>query len=149
LFGSRSWHEGVSLTGRNRTINRQKFDLAALESELKEEASLRHSVFRHYAQLLRARNSSSAFHPHGRQQVLDGGPTIFALLRLSPDGSQRVVCLHNISCQSQPVMINWSDISDFSSDRFTDLITNTSIDDPVNGKFALKPYQTLWLRITA
>ena len=30
LFGSRGWREGVDLTGRNRTINRQKFDLPAL-----------------------------------------------------------------------------------------------------------------------
>jgi hypothetical protein len=45
LFGSRSWRAGVDLTGRNRTINRQKFDLAAFEPELTGESSLRHQVF--------------------------------------------------------------------------------------------------------
>jgi len=149
LLGSRSWREGVNLTGRNRTINRQKFDLAALESELQDESSLRYYVFSHYDQLLRARSSSSAFHPHGRQQVLDGGQTLFALLRLSPDGSLRVLCLHNISCQSQTVMINLNDVSSLPLNEFTDLITNTLVGDPVNGNLSLKPYQTLWLRITA
>jgi len=149
LLGSRSWHEGVNLTGRNRTINRQKLDLAALESELQDESSLRYYVFSHYAQLLRARSSSSAFHPHGRQQVLDCGPTTFALLRFSPDESQHVLCLHNISCQSQTVMINLNDISSLPLNKFTDLITNTLVGDPVNGKLSLKPYQTLWLRIAA
>jgi sucrose phosphorylase len=148
LFGSRSWHEGVNLTGRNRTINRQKFGLARFESELADQSSLHHLVFHRYTQLLRARSASSAFHPHGTQQVLDCGEAIFALLRLSPDGSQHVLCLHNIACQSQTVMINLNAISGLRSDPFTDLITGGHISEPLNGKLVLKPYQTLWLRIT-
>ena len=97
LFGSRSWRAGVDVTGRNRTINRQKFDLAMLETELADPASLRSLVFQRYAHLLRARSTSSAFDPHGGQQVLDCGNAIFALLRISPNGSQRVLCLHNVS----------------------------------------------------
>src|SRR5215213_3063097 len=72
LFGSRGWREGVDLSGRNRSINRQKFDFASFERELTDESSLRCQVFRRYAQLLRARSSSAAFHPHGTQEVLDG-----------------------------------------------------------------------------
>ncbi len=34
LFGSRGWPEGVTITGQNRTINRQKFDRAEVEREL-------------------------------------------------------------------------------------------------------------------
>jgi glycosidase len=147
LFGSRGWRTGVSLTGRNRTINRQKFDLARFESELADQSSLRYYVFRRYAQLLRARSTSPAFHPHGTQQVLDCGQAIFALLRLSPDASQHVVCLHNVSDQSQRVTVNLEDISASPFDRFTDLIKNEQISVPLNGKLDLKPYQTLWLRI--
>jgi len=146
LFGSRSWRAGVDLTGRNRTINRQKFDLAAFERERNDGLSLRHHVFGSYAQLLRARSSSSAFHPHGGQQMLDCGKAIFALLRFSPDGSQRVLCLHNVSDQSQTVTLKGDDISDSSSGRLTDLITNSVIDDSSNGNFVLQPYQTLWLQ---
>jgi sucrose phosphorylase len=148
LFGSRGWRAGVNLTGRNRTINRQKFDLAALENELADSSSLRYRVFHPYIQLLRARGVSSAFHPHGSQQVLDYGKAIFAVLRCSPDGNQRVLCLHNVSCESQAVLVHLNDISSFAGDRFTDLITNELINDPFNGKLVLKPYQTLWLRIT-
>ncbi|MDQ2692862.1 MAG: sugar phosphorylase, partial [Chloroflexota bacterium] len=86
LFGSRSWRAGVDLTGRNRTINRQKFDLASFERELEEESSLRYQVFQRYAQLLRARAGSPAFHPHGRQEILEYGEAVFAILRFSPDG---------------------------------------------------------------
>jgi glycosidase len=148
LFGSRSWWEGVDLTGRNRTINRQKFDLAAFEIELADPLSLRNLVFRCYADLLRARSSSSAFHPHGKQQVLDCGEAIFTLLRLSPHGVQRVLCLHNVSDQSKKVTLNLEDISVSPLEDCTDLIKNEHISVPWNGKLTLKPYQTLWLRIT-
>lgn len=147
LFGSSSWREGVHLTGRNRTINRQKFDLPTFESELRDESALRHLVFHRYTQLLRARSVSPAFHPHGEQQILDCGNAIFALLRLSLDGNQRVLCLHNISDQSQRVIVELNDIFGLPSDRFTDLITNELISDPLNGNLVLQPYQTLWLKI--
>ena len=147
-LGRAAGGRGVDLTGRNRTINRQKLDLATFEGELSDQSTLRYYVFSRYAQLLQARSASSAFHPHGTQKVVDCGEASFALLRLSPDGSQHVLCLHNIACQSQTVMINSNDISDLYSDQFTDLITNERIGDPLNGKFVLRPYQTLWLRIT-
>jgi sucrose phosphorylase len=148
LFGSRGWREGVQLTGRNRTINRQKIDLAAFEGELADVSSLRHQVFHCYAQLLRARSASAAFHPHGKQRVLDCGNPIFALLRLSPDGNQRVLCLHNVSDQTQRVTVDLEDISGLLSAGLTDLLKNEPISDPLNGTLELKPHQTLWLRIT-
>lgn len=146
LFGSRSWHAGVEQTGRNRTINRQKFDLVALEAELADEASLRHQVFRRYARLLRGRASSSAFHPHGRQQVLDFGESVFALLRTSPDESQQVLCLHNISDRRQSTTVHAKDISGSSSSQFIDLVTDQPVADPSNDGLVLEPFQTLWLR---
>jgi sucrose phosphorylase len=148
LFGSRGWRAGVDLTGRNRTINRQKLDLDTVENELRDESSLRHHVFRCYANLLRARSASSAFHPHGTQQVLDCGAPIFSLLRLSPDGNQRVLCLQNVSDQTQRVAVDLEGISGSLSARFTDLLNNEPINDPLHGTLELKPYQTLWLRIT-
>lgn len=147
LFGSRGWREGVGQTGRNRTINRQKFDLTALERELDDHTSLRNQGFQRYSQLLQARKASSAFHPHGGQQVLACGEAIFALLRVSPDGRQRVLCLHNISDQPRDVTVDWKDVFDSSSGRFTDLMTKHLLDGSLNQILVLKPYQTLWLRI--
>src|SRR5215211_5506655 len=71
LFGSRSWRAGVDLTGRNRTINRQKFELAAFERQLTAESSLPYQVFQRYRQVLQARRASAAFHPYGRQEILE------------------------------------------------------------------------------
>jgi glucosylglycerate phosphorylase len=142
LFGSRSWRAGVDVTGRNRTINRQKFDLAVFETELADPASLRSLVFQRFTRLLRARGASAAFDPHGRQQVVNCGNAIFALLRISPDGSQRVLCLHNVSKQSQNVIPDLKDI--FSSGLLNDRITGSAI-DASTGSLSLQPYQILWL----
>ncbi len=147
LFGSRGWRAGVDQTGRNRTINRQKFDLPALERELADKTSLRHQVFRNYAQLLRARQKSAAFHPHGSQAVLDYGEAVFALLRLSPDGSKRVLCLHNISDRTQKVILDSKEIFGLFGGPLIDLISGHRLDDLLNDTVALQPYQTLWLRI--
>jgi glucosylglycerate phosphorylase len=144
LFGSRNWRAGVDWTGRNRTINRQKFDLGTFEKELADESSLCYQVFQRYAQLLRARSSSSAFHPHGEQQVFDYGKAIFALLRTSPDGRQRVLCLHNISDQPQNVAVDLKGVFEVPSGQLTDLCSG---ERSASGNLVLKPYQTLWLRI--
>jgi sucrose phosphorylase len=137
----------VDLTGRNRTINRQKFDLSTFESELADQASVRHAVFHRYAQLLRARSASPAFHPHGQQHVLDVGQGIFTLVRISPGGEERVLCLHNISDRAQNVRISREDMNGLSASACLDLITGRQMENPWSGNLALGPYQTLWLRM--
>ena len=144
LFGSRSWHEGVKHTGRNRTINRQKFELPEFEGELRDASSVRNQVFQCYAQLLRARSASPAFHPHGGQQVVDMGDAVFALLRVSPDGDEHVLCLQNISDQAQRIPAE--KITDVSSGPFTNLFTGQVMNGSAMTGLALEPYQTLWLR---
>jgi sucrose phosphorylase len=147
LFGSRSWPEGVARTGRNRTINRQKFDLHLFETELADETSLRRQVFERYGGLIRARSSSPAFDPHGGQQVVECGDAVFALLRISPDESRQVLCLHNISDRPQDVRLELKGLYHCPGGGCTDLITDRPTDDPLNGNLVLQPYQILWLRI--
>ena len=105
LFGSRNWQQGVQLAGNKRAINRQKLGRTELERELADPASLRSQVFERYRQLLTLRASSAAFHPHGAQEILDAGRGVFAVLRSSPDGLQRVLCLQNITAKKQVVSL--------------------------------------------
>jgi sucrose phosphorylase len=140
LFGSRGWPEGAALTGRSRTINRQKFLRADLESELADPGSLRAAVFRRYSGLLRARAASPAFNPYGGQQVLDGGPAVFALLRTA--GDARVLCLQNVSDQPCTTSLDPKGIFG-EANRVRDIITGQSV--ALSGPLTLEPYQTLWL----
>ena len=136
LFGSRGWIEGVKLTGRNRTINREKFQLDELQNELADEDSLRSKVFTRYSQLLKARSSSSAFHPHGTQKILDVHPSVFAVERISPDGESHALCLHNVSAKEVTFATGHETAVDISTDQPLQVST-----------VALEPYQILWMRL--
>jgi glycosidase len=150
LFGSRGWPEGVEQTGRQRTINRQKSDLAALESALADPGSLRSRVFRGCGQLLKARAATPAFHPHGAQEVIRaaGGPPVFALLRSAPEGGERVVCLHNVSAQPQLVQFDARVAQLGRVTRLIDLIGGARL-RPAGATFEIKlgPYQVSWLKV--
>jgi hypothetical protein len=119
LFGSRNWREGVQTTHRNRTINRQKLERSSLERELADHSSLRSQVFGRFRRLLLLRASSAAFHPNSEQSILNVGREVFGVLRQSLDGRQRMLCLQNVSAQTQVATI-------------------------LNTTFTLEPYQTLW-----
>jgi glycosidase len=137
LFGSRGWIEGVKQTGRNRTINREKLQFDKLQNELADEDSLRSNIFKRYSQLLKARSSIPAFHPHGRQKILDVHPSVFAIERISPDKKTRVVCLHNASAHKITFATNY--------ELATNLFTGQDADI---SKIILGPYQVLWISLS-
>ena len=145
LFGSRSWHEGVSITGRNRSINRQKLDKAELEAGLYDSRSLRSQVFRRLALLLEARSSHPAFHPHGSQRALALEPRLFAVLRRSPDGRQSVLCLQNVSSAPVSIHIDLGSLPFRSGEALVDLVTRVSYESDQVQALRLGPYQVVWL----
>jgi sucrose phosphorylase len=136
LFGSRGWLAGVEQTQRNRTINREKCQRDELENQLADEDSLRYKVFSRYARLLQARSALPAFHPHGTQKILDMHSSVFAVERTSPDGTSRVLCLHNVSQHT----VSFS--TQFNSG--IDLYTNQSLQI---SNITLEPYQILWVSL--
>lgn len=146
LFGSRGWVEGVSETGRVRTINRQKLILSQLEDELNDPRSLRYAIFHGYHHLIEQRKSSPAFHPNGSQRILFYHEGVFCLLRSSIDGSSHVLCLHNVTAEPQEIFIDIGHLPFTKGATLTDLIDQRPIQLP-DAKWHLKlePYQVLWL----
>jgi sucrose phosphorylase len=136
LFGSRGWLDGVKQTGRNRTINREKCDLQFLQRELADSKSLRARLFTRYCELLSARRSSPAFNPHGRQKILDLHPSVFALERISSDGTSGALCFHNVSAQKITFPTSYESV--------TDLFTAQPLQI---SQISLDPYQTLWMKL--
>ncbi|HSR32595.1 MAG TPA: sugar phosphorylase, partial [Anaerolineae bacterium] len=146
LIGSRSWQEGAAWTGHNRTINREKLDRFALEQDLGDSTSLRHLVLNQYRRLLQARADEPAFHPQGDQQVLLLHEAIFALLRTSPDGSSRVLCLHNVSNRTETLHFHPADLG-LPAGGWRDLLTGKSHSVvPSSCTLSLPPYGIYWLR---
>jgi glycosidase len=143
LFGSRGWPEGVRLSGRSRSINRQKLTLAELEFDLNDPSALRSQVFKGIAQLLRARASHAAFQPYGKQSVLDCGEQVFGLLRGASDANGQVLCLQNVS--PQPALVNLPGELVSRSGMATDLLSGEKSSFEIGQNLRLEPYQTLWL----
>ena len=138
LFGSRGWSEGVAQTGRNRSVNRQKLKAATLIQELETAGSLRHHVFTGYCKLLQVRTGTSAFHPNGEQEILFLHPALFTLRRTSPDGSQRVLCLHNVSDRMVTTAL--------PDNIYFDLVARRPF--AATGPISVSPFQVLWLEET-
>ncbi len=139
LFGSRGWPEGVKISGRNRTINREKLRRGRLERELADERSLRHYVFSGYANLLRQRTTHPAFHPNGGQEILQVHEAVFAVLRRALDGETAVLCLQNVSAKSHSLNIEIDGV-------LTNLLDGRKLVSE-NGRLHLiiNPYEVLWL----
>jgi hypothetical protein len=132
---------GAAQTGRNRTNNRQKLDLAALEAELAIPISLRAQVFGRYAGLMRARAYSTAFHPNGGLRVMPLGDVLFAPLRTAPDRSPTVLCLQDVSDRAQTARIVTEALG---TDVLRDLITGRMGVAGRDGAVDLAPCETLW-----
>jgi glycosidase len=137
LLGSRSDHAGVAKTGRNRSINRRKFDLDELTTELSAPKSLRRQVLDNLTALLRIRRRSQAFHPQSPAQILRVGAGIFAVERGEDDA--RIVCLHNVTTQVQSVPV--SQLPGATHDLLTGEKLTTDV--------TLPPLSVRWLAATA
>jgi sucrose phosphorylase len=136
LLGSRNWMEGVELTGRARSINREKLQSRSVIAELENTNSLRSRIFNPYCHILHTRRAQTAFHPNARFEILHLDHRVFGIKRWVRD--QCIYALTNI-CKD-PVMLSLS--PHCQEGRLNDLLTNRqlSID-----KIDLSPYQTIWL----
>jgi glucosylglycerate phosphorylase len=131
LAGSTGWKQGPAATGSNRSINRERLDLATLERELADPGSRRARVFARLTALLATRAAHPAFAPTAAMQVVDAGDAIFAVRRTEGDDS--VLCLHNLSSHGVT-----ADADAGRNPR--DAVTGRTV-----AALRLDPYETLWV----
>ncbi|MGD1018909.1 MAG: alpha-amylase family glycosyl hydrolase, partial [Verrucomicrobiia bacterium] len=142
LFGSRNCHACVDETGRTRSINREKFPQAALETELANPQSLKHRLFTGIKRLLEIRRDQPEFHPNAAQRVLSLGNGVFALVR-----GGRLLAIVNVTPQPQNISLGLADAGLPSSVAWRDLIGGQRF-AVEGGRLQLRtgPYQSLWLK---
>jgi len=149
LLGSHNWQAGLAQTGRNRTINRQKFALTGLEQALADPTSQTSQVFKRYLALLASRIAHPAFHPNASQTIvsLPNHPALFGLLRTATDDKEQILAIHNVANTSQTCQVSPTQIGFGAGDKFTDLVANQSYSTDTVGQLYLNigPYQILWL----
>jgi sucrose phosphorylase len=149
LLGSRNWHEGVKRTKRLRTINRQKFDRAALEAELDDPQSMRHVAFNALCDRVAVRRREPAFHPSGAQRVISSPPCLLAFERSAIDESSHVLCVHNVTGRRQVFTASKQDgltvrgkLVDLSDPERT-----AQIDQHGRLSLPIEPYGVAWMRM--
>ncbi len=141
LLGSSSDHAGHRRTGHPRSLNRQKVSLASLEAMLMDSRSRPARVFAGLSHLLRLRRSQAAFHPSAPQQVLSLAPDVLAVVRTSPSGDQRLLCLHRVHDTPTTRLIR------FNHSRGQQALDLVSGEKVSLDSIALAPYQVRWLRL--
>jgi glucosylglycerate phosphorylase len=149
LFGSRNCHACVDDTGRARSINRDKFQRTEIQVLLSDSQNHQSSVFSHFKHLLFVRRRQPAFKPDSSQQILSLDKRLFALLRWTPEGSARILCLVNVSHQQIKIDLSLTDIEIPTNLPLIDLIGGRTF-EPSHGHLHLEidSYQSLWITTT-
>ncbi|MFP4111990.1 MAG: alpha-amylase family glycosyl hydrolase [Candidatus Woesearchaeota archaeon] len=141
LIGAQNWTEGVEKLKYNRAINRKKFNISELDSELQDQSSLKNKVYNIYKKILDARINERLFDPKIDQVILDLGKNIFGLVRFH--NNESIVCLFNLSSEEASVagkMIKEA----IKKDSSTDIITENNFN--LLEDIVLNPYEFVWLK---
>ncbi len=134
---------GKDLSEENRVLDHRKMDLARVEQALADRDSRTAQIYQGISQLVRARAASAAFHPYGIQLVLEVGSAVFALMRISPDGTEIALCFHNVSPEQQSVTLDLDQMG-LPAGRWRELITGqqTILEGPA--RLVLQGYEVCW-----
>ena len=125
-------HELVEKTGVRRDVNRGLIDPSMYREQIGIPDSKRG--------LLRA------FHPRGEQRVLRPSTSVFAMLRISPEGDRRVLALTNVTADSVGFRIAAADLGR-PDDAWHDLLTDRTFEVREGHlKLELGAYDVVWLQ---
>ena len=146
LLGTVNDYEAFKASGHKRDINRAAIDTADVEKELLDPGSKLSLLLSRSRRMLRARREERAFHPQGSQRVLMLSPGVFAVLRISPDGSERIIAVTGVSTRPLEIEINLKDIGSEQT-LWKDLLGgNEQKSEKGILRISVEPYGILWLK---
>ena len=147
LFGGHNDKESLQRTGRNRSINRRKYDLTALEKLISDPNLVHAELFAAYKRMLAIRTEQAAFHPRAPQKVIQADPRLFALDRGDAGKGSSVLVLINVSNEQFKVNLDLNQNSMAGSRCLTDLLSGQDIQVNANQvELNFEPYQQYWLQ---
>ena len=138
LVGASSWHEGVSQTGKARSINREKFEYDQLKLQLNDSSKLESLIYSEYIRLIELRINEPCFHPNADFSFPELHEHIFAIHRTSQrKNGEFLLALFNLSNE-----IIELELPEIYQEQTLDIIKNEKF---IEGKVSLSPYQVRWL----
>ncbi len=149
IVGTENDPSVVEVTGHNRDINRVPIHVETLLQQLEQPDSKLDQIRSGLGKLGMVRINQRAFHPDASQQVLDTAPTVFSVLRIAVDASERIMTLINVTVSVQNVEVSLADL-DSNEVEWRDLLSDRVcwVED---GKLSLElqPYDVVWLKPVA
>lgn len=145
LTATHNYVEGVIETGHRREINRKQWPYEELRELLNDPDSTTYKVLSRYKALLEKRRQHPAFAPHAGQEVFDLGSNLFAFLRTSSDGSERILVISNITGRTIIAEQGLTHMLEKKQEGYYDIISESNVAQ--NGSLKLDPFQTVWLLV--
>lgn len=145
LIGSKNDLKAVLDEGIARNINRRTICEVCLFQRCSDPDASAYKVARRLGELIEKRIETPAFHPNGGQRIIAGNNAVFSLIRRSPDGSQRVLSLTNVTDQEQSFTSPLSALGR-GIKTWRDLLSGGTVTVKAeNLSVSLQPYQVMWL----
>jgi len=144
LVGSQNYKDGVKHSGINRTINREKYNIDWLETELSKLGSLPKTIFDTFKRMISIRINEEAFNPFGEFNFITLDERIFAIEQFNIEKTTRILALHNYSNETVTVTLPKEitlPLCDILSSNFCDNTTEKN-----TKSITLEPYQVMWLK---
>ncbi|MGD1917574.1 MAG: alpha-amylase family glycosyl hydrolase [Pleurocapsa sp.] len=154
LIGTTNDVDTVIKTKSKRDINRQIIAETTLDKELKLPNSKLSQLTKALGKLLENRVGQKAFHPQGKQQILNLDNQCFVVLRVSPSEEEHVLTITNVSQQTRQLEIpieklqlaNHNLTNTPKNNYWYDLIGNRGFRVQQQKIFlVLHPYDVVWL----
>ena len=103
-------------------------------------------INKEFGRYLSKRIKHRAFHPNGKQKILDISPNAFSLLRVSPEDDEHILCVTNITPRKCVIEIFPDDLGIHSS-HWYDIVNKIGWKSD-RGKLTinLAPYDVVWLK---
>jgi len=145
LTATRNNLQGVSVTGRYRSINRKKWFYDELVGELSDPDTSTNRIFYKMKEIISKRKKHPAFHPFGGQQSYDISSSLFCLMRWDPDKTEQILVVGNLTNESRRVDFAGKNLPVHESKAYSDIISGEEVVKA--GTAELKPFQVIWITV--
>jgi sucrose phosphorylase len=156
LIGTANDIDTVLKTKSKRDINRKIIQKEDLDKESQDPNSKLSHIEHQLGRIREIRVRQRAFHPNGSQQILAIAPSVFALLRTSPDCEEHILTLTNVTSRVCRVEIPLSELKvDETSSIVCQVPEETYWYDLIDKRgwkvreqklqIVLQPYDVVWL----
>jgi glucosylglycerate phosphorylase len=143
LFGAKNNTEAILAGHDKRSINRRTLDEEGLYRLLLDRGSWVHQTATRSRRLIKRRIVTPAFHPNSPHRVLEVDDRVFAVLRWTHDGTQRVLALHNVAAAKVAMKVP-RDLLATSATDWRDVVSGRELHAEGALEVSLDPYEVAW-----